>query len=610
MSQTHAWTLPDWRKAYEQGAQPEVLLTNVLRAMSADDPALISVLDEVGLQAALDELATLLDSVDGKRDRLPLYGIPFVVKDNIDAVGFETTAACPDFAYRPNKDATAVQLLKSAGAVLVGKANLDQFATGLVGTRSPYGSVPNAFDPSYVSGGSSSGSASLVARGLVPFSLGTDTAGSGRVPAALNNIIGLKATCGSLSIRGVVPACRSLDCVSIFALTLADADDVFQIAAQYDAEDPFSRPQPAAMSTDLGSRPRLAVPANPPWFGEERNADAWHQVLAQWERLPVDLVPVDFSPLWELAELLYEGPWIAERHAAVQDFMADKPDAMNSVVREIINQAHHFTATDYFQAYYRAAELRREIETLMQGIDALLVPSAPTFPTQQAVAEEPIKRNSELGVYTNFVNLSDMCALAVPAGFRTDGLPFGITLIGRTWQDRALQSLAGKWLATLPRKLGATGTSLSATELPGKTLAEPPAGYIRVAVVGAHLTGMPLNGQLTERGAVLVEETKTDTCYRLHALANTTPPKPGLQRVGSGEGQAIIVELWDMPASQFGSFVALIPAPLGIGTLTLANGESVKGFICEGHGIDDAKDITAFGGWRAYVASQANATGA
>lgn len=463
---TKGWTLSDWQAAYAQGEKVETLLATVINDLSTDDPAFISVLDSTGLQTALKALENQLEAVDGKHEALPLYGIPFVVKDNIDAVGFDTTAACPAFAYKPDRDATVVQVLKAAGAVLVGKTNLDQFATGLVGTRSPYGAVPNSFDPEYISGGSSSGSASAVARGLVPFALGTDTAGSGRVPAALNNIVGLKASLGSTSSRGVVPACRTLDCVSILALTLDDATAVYQVAAQYDAEDPFSRKLPAVMNDSLGPRPCLAIPARPPWFGDKQNAAAWENTLQHWEQMPVDLVPVDFTALWELAALLYEGPWVAERHAAVETFMQAQPDDMDPVVRQIINQAQDFTATDFFKAYYRLVELKREVDTLLKDIDALLVPTAPTFPTLAAVADEPVKRNSELGTYTNFVNLSDMSALAIPAGFRADGLPFGITLIGRTWQDRALQSLAGEWLARQPHPLGATGIPMTAPDKP------------------------------------------------------------------------------------------------------------------------------------------------
>ncbi|MFY0663494.1 MAG: allophanate hydrolase [Natronospirillum sp.] len=604
MLKTLAWTLPEWRKAYQEGATPDQLLSNLVGQFDARDPAWISIASPDQLSQQLVELALKLEQYNGDQSRLPLYGVPFVAKDNIDVAGFATTAACPAFAYKPKTDAQTVALLKAAGAIVVGKTNLDQFATGLVGTRSPYGAVPNTFNPNYVSGGSSSGSASVVARGLVPFSLGTDTAGSGRVPASLNNIVGLKGTCGAMSIRGVVPACRSLDVVSIFALTLDDAHAVFDVAAQYDAAEAYSRPAPTARPNSFGQRPRMGIPAQPQFYGDTVSAAAWESTLAQWAKLDVELVPIDFSPFSELAALLYEGPWVAERHAAVQDFMRDHADEMNPVVRGIIEQAKKFSATDAFKAEYRRAELRRTIDEVMAPLSGLIVPSAPTFPTLADLEKEPVKRNSELGTYTNFVNLADMCALAIPAGFRSDGLPFGVTLIGRAWHDKALQTLAQQWLATQTLTLGATAVSVPASAPISPEVAP---GYLRVAVVGAHLTGMPLNSQLTERKAVLVEQTHTAHSYRLFALANTTPPKPGLQHVTDGSGKSIIVELWDMPIEHFGSFVGLIPAPLGIGSLTLADGRTVKGFICEGWALADATDITDFGGWRAYLAEKASA---
>ncbi|MFC3851661.1 allophanate hydrolase [Salinispirillum marinum] len=602
MLTTLAWTLPQWQSAYHNGTTPDHLLSALVGHLDPQDPAWISIATPDQLSQQLVELALKLEQSSGDISRLPLYGVPFAVKDNIDVAGFPTTAACPAYAYKPKADAHTVALLKAAGAIVVGKTNLDQFATGLVGTRSPYGAVPNSFKPEYISGGSSSGSASTVARGLVPFSLGTDTAGSGRVPASLNNIIGLKGTCGAMSIRGVVPACRSLDVVSIFALTLDDASMVFELAAQYDAAEAYSRQAPTARPNSFSQGPRLGIPASPQFYGDSVSADAWESTLAQWSDLDVELVPIDFSPFSELAALLYDGPWVAERHAAVEIFMRDHGSEMNPVVRGIIEQAKKFSATDAFKAEYRRAELRRTIEQIMAPLSGLLVPSAPTFPTLADLLEEPVNRNSELGTYTNFVNLADMCALAIPAGFRSDGLPFGVTLIGRAWHDKALQTLAQQWLATQTLTLGATNQSVPASTPISPEVAP---GYLRVAVVGAHLTGMPLNSQLTERQAVLVEETLTAPSYRLFALANTTPPKPGLQHVTDGSGKSIIVELWDMPIEHFGSFVGLIPAPLGIGSLTLADGRTVKGFICEGWALADATDITDFGGWRAYLAEKA-----
>jgi allophanate hydrolase len=607
MPSTLGWTIRDWQNAYKEGATPESLLGELLTGLDTTDVAWISLLDQKGLDEALAGLKQKLQDAGGEIDKLPLYGIPFAAKDNIDAAGFETTAACPAFAYTPEEDATTVARLKAAGAIVIGKTNLDQFATGLVGTRSPYGAVPNSFKPDVVSGGSSSGSASVVARGLVPFALGTDTAGSGRVPAGLNNLVGLKPTKGLFSIRGVVPACRSLDCVSIFALTVNDAGLVSDTMAGFDAADAFSRKPPYALPLDgpalrrPGPIQRLAIPDHPQWFGDQQAEAAWNTAISQWRQQNVELVPLDFSPMLELAALLYEGPWVAERHAAVESFMASHGDDMNPVVKGIISKAGNFSATDTFKAQYRKEELQRQIDELLAGVDALLVPTAPTAPTIEAVNADPVALNSQLGTYTNFVNLADMSALAIPAGFRDDGLPFGVTLITGAWKDTELQRLACQWLNARPTPLGATGNDRP-EEAPGAAISTP---TIKVAVVGAHLSGMPLNTQLSERYAVLLEQTTTSANYRLFALPNTTPPKPGLKRAAPGEGREIIVEVWEMPASAFGSFVDLIPAPLGIGNVELADGRWVNGFVCEGYGFEGAEDVTEFGGWRAYIASRA-----
>src|SRR5690554_1161015 len=609
MPTTLGWTITDWQQAYREGAEPEALISKLLDYLKGNDSAWISRLGADGFHQAMAELADKLEGVDGNLEKLPLYGIPFAVKDNIDVAGFETTAACPAFAYTPEQDATVVRKLKAAGAVVIGKTNLDQFATGLVGTRSPYGAVPNSFNPKVISGGSSSGSASVVARGLVPFALGTDTAGSGRVPAGLNNLVGLKPTKGLFSINGVVPACRSLDCVSVFGLTIADAARVAEVMAGFDKADAFSRKAPSALPLDApairrpGPVQRLAIPEQPEFFGDQQAEAAWNAALSQWRQLDtagVELVPLDFSPLLELAALLYEGPWVAERHAAVQGFMADHASDMNKTVRSIISKAGNFTATDTFNAQYRKEELLRQIDTLLAEVDGLLVPTAPIAPTIDAVNADPVALNSQLGTYTNFVNLADLCALAVPAGFRDDGLPFGVTLISGAWKDRELQTLASQWLNAHPTPLGASDKAR-----PEEVVTYQPAvPTIRVAVVGAHLSGMPLNTQLTERKARLLEQTTTTPNYRLYALPNTTPPKPGLKRVEDG-GAEIVLEVWEMAASEFGSFVDLIPAPLGIGNVELADGRWVNGFICEGYGFTGARDVTDFGGWRAFIKSGA-----
>lgn len=596
MSEQTGWTIGEWLNAYRtQEITPRTALHALRQQLRMDDPAWIYIFSADELDAQLKQL----EDAGADALKLPLYGVPFVVKDNIDVAGIPTTAACPAFSYVADADPTSVARLRAAGAIVLAKTNLDQFATGLVGTRSPYGPVPNSFNPDYVSGGSSSGSAVAVASGLFPFSLGTDTAGSGRVPAGFNNIVGLKPTKGRFSTAGVVPACRSLDCVSVFALTVNDAELVAQLVEGFDPTDGYSRtaPAPAQLFT---STPRFGIPAEPVWFGDSESERAWQQSLAQLGELGVELIPVDFTPMQTLAQLLYGGPWVAERHAAIAEFMAKHAEAMNPVVRDIIRQAVNFTATDAYRAEYRRAELTRTIQMQMAAVDALLVPTAPRLPTIADVEADPVVVNSQLGTWTNFVNLADCSALALPAGFREDGLPFGITLIAPAWQDAALAEFGKRWTQAISLPLGAT--QRFAPSAPVKN--DPPAGYVRLAVVGAHLTGMPLNIQLIERNARFVESTFTADCYRLYALPNTTPPKPGLIRTQE-KGAEIIVELWDVPVHHFGSFVALIPAPLGIGTLTLKDGREVKGFICEGTAVLGAEDITHLGGWRAYIKSRA-----
>ncbi|GGY74922.1 allophanate hydrolase [Cellvibrio zantedeschiae] len=591
MTSTLGWTISEWLEAYRsQAINAREALHAVRAQLDSSDPAWIYIVSAAELDAQIDAL--------GATD-LPLYGIPFAVKDNIDVAGTPTTAACPAFTYIPGKDATTIARLKAAGAVVIGKTNLDQFATGLVGTRSPYGAVPNSFKADYVSGGSSSGSGVVVARGLVPFSLGTDTAGSGRVPAGFNNIVGLKPTKGRFSTSGVVPACRSLDCVSIFSLTVNDAETVASVLEAFDSTDGYSRQAPSA-PIYFSSKPRFGIPKNPEWFGDKNAELAWEKSLEKLQAFGAELTPIDFTPMSTLAKLLYGGPWVAERHAAIAEFMAEHADDMNSVVRGIIEKAENFSATDTYRSEYERADLAREIQLLMSSVDALLVPTSPRHPTIAEVEADPVTVNSQLGTYTNFVNLADCSALALPAVMRDDMLPFGITLIAPAWQDATLAAFGKQWQNFIQLPLGKTEKP-TPEFIPSKTA---PAGYVRLAVVGAHLTGMPLNVQLQERKAIFVESTFTSNSYRLFALPNTTPPKPGLIRGKTGEtGAEIIVELWDVPLEKFGSFVALIPAPLGIGTLSLKDGREVKGFICEGAAVEGATDITHLGGWRAYIKS-------
>ncbi|KHN56253.1 allophanate hydrolase [Pectobacterium fontis] len=588
-------TLQEWKLHYQQQDESvEETLGTLLASLSSDDPAWITLATPEQLQA---QITALLSRYRDNPDALPLFGIPFAVKDNIDVAGWPTSAACPAFTYLADHDATAVAKLKAAGAIVMGKTNLDQFATGLVGTRSPFGEVPNTFNPDYVSGGSSSGSASVLARGLVAFSLGTDTAGSGRVPAGFNNIVGLKPTKGWLSASGVVPACRLNDTISVFALTVEDAFTVAELAGGYDATDAYSRSNPGCAPAALPITPRFAIPSEPTFFTDAVAQAAWQNALAELEATGATLHPIDFSLFTQLADQLYQGPWVAERTAAVGD-MLQQPEHMDPVVYGIVAGGERFSAVEAFKAEYLRAELARQIQQTLASFDALVVPTSPTIHTREAMAQEPVRYNSQLGTYTNFTNLADLAALALPAPFRTDGLPAGITLIAPAWHDRALASFGGRWQARQTLTLGATGKALPAE---AGTL-PPSALHVRLAVVGAHLTGMPLNHQLTRRDAVWVEETRTAENYRLYALANTQPAKPGL--VKSTDGAAIIVELWDIPLARFGEFVAEIPAPLGIGTLTLADGRQVKGFICEPAALRDAVDITEFGGWRHWLARQ------
>lgn len=599
MTEPSLLTLADWHQAYLAGASPRELLLACAARLQAD-AAWIHTAGPDALVAQLAQLEAWLAEADGDRAgllaRLPLFGVPFAAKDNIDVAGMPTTAACPAFAYTPTVNANAVQRLLDAGAVCLGKTNLDQFATGLVGARSPYGRPGSTFDAMRVSGGSSSGSAVAVARAEVVFSLGTDTAGSGRVPAGFNNLVGLKPTPGRVGTSGVVPACRTLDCVSVFALTVEDAAAVLAVIEGPDARDAYSRfePGPAALTARL----RIAVPATPDL--DAGYTPGWAQALQQAQALGHTLVPLDFAPLHAVADLLYNGPWVAERHAVVQPLLETRPEAIEPTVRRVIAGAIGRTATETFKAQYQLRAAQRDTAALWQQVDVLMVPTAPNHPRFAELDADPIGVNARLGRYTNFVNLLGWCALALPAGFVEQGLPFGVSFIAPGNADAALARFGAHWQAAAALPLGATAARRPPLAAPRWPAAEP---TLALAVVGAHLSGMPLNGQLTERGATLREATTTAPCYRLHALAGTVPPKPGLQRVVE-DGGAIAVEVWDVPLKQVGSLLALIPPPLGLGSVQLADGSTVHGFICEGHALAGATDITHHGGWRAYVASQ------
>ena len=539
---------------------------------------------------------------EGHGDR-PLYGVPVAVKDNIDVKGLATTAACAAFAYQPSADATAVARLRRAGAVVIGKSNLDQFATGLVGVRSPYGIPRNLFDPRLIPGGSSSGSGLAVAAGIVPLALGTDTAGSGRVPAALSNIVGLKPSLGLVSTAGLVPACRSLDCVSVFAHTTDDAFAALALLAGPDTADPYSRPR---LPGNLGAMPDgfpLGVP--PPgqrlFFGDRNSAAAYEAAIAGFAKLGAAIVEIDMEPFYEAARLLYEGPWVAERYIAARSLIASAPESMHPVTRDIILAGSHPSAVDAFAAFYRLEGLRRMRDHVFAGIDALLLPTVPTVYTIEQVLADPIGLNSRLGTYTNFVNLLDLCGLAIPAAMHADGTPFGVTLLAPAGHDAMLASIGRVFHAATGLPLGALGRAQP--PLAALSVA-PAAGEFPIAVVGAHLGGMPLNGELKSLGARLLEATTTTADYRLYALAVTHPAKPGLLRVPEGTGATIAIEIWALPAEHFGRFVAAVPAPLSIGTIRLADGRTVQGFLVEAEALAGARDISSFGGWRAFLAEQ------
>jgi len=589
-----AFTIDDWLEHYQGGLHtPRELILQFMSGLDPKDPALILICPNWLIESQLQQLENL------DKRALPLYGIPFVVKDNIDVAGLETTAACPEFAYIAKEHAEVVERLMKAGAIFVGKTNLDQFATGLVGTRSPFGVVPNTFNAKYISGGSSSGSASMVARGIVPFALGTDTAGSGRIPAGLNNIVGLKATPGKVPMRGVLPACKTLDVVSIFSLTVADAGKVLSIIEEpEDLNTPPLFVNQNAWFRNGEGLPKLGIPENPILNEELGYQTAFENSIAKInERFTV--TPMKMTLFDQVAQLLYDGPWVAERFITIENLYQSNPDAIDPTVKKVIEKAFQFDAITTFKKQYELEELKRKTQEIWRQIDVLVVPTTPTCPLIEAVEKDPILRNSELGAYTNFVNLLGLCAIAIPASMSESGLPFGITLIAPNGYDHALVKLASLLEQDSTLFLGKHLRNKQARD---QALSHPLAcrPSIEIAVVGAHLKGMPLHHQIQNSACQLIETTVTTKEYRLFALANTTPPKPGLMRVEEG-GSAIEVEVYRMPLDQVGMFLSQIPAPLGLGSIKLQSGKVVKGFICEPIGIEDAKDISEFGGWRGYL---------
>ncbi|HEX7671413.1 MAG TPA: allophanate hydrolase [Polyangiaceae bacterium] len=579
------------RYAGDPGA-PEAVVREAHRR-AAGSPAAIWI-HRVSLEKMLAELGAAQARLS-QGEKLPLFGVPYAVKDSIDIVGIPTTVACPEFAYTPEESSPVVERLRQAGAILVGKTNLDQFATGLVGVRSPYGICENPFDARFVSGGSSSGSALAVATGIVPFSVGTDTAGSGRVPAAFCNIVGLKPTRGLLSTRGLVPACRTIDCLSLFATTCEDACAVLDVCAAFDPRDPYSRDPSRAVSPRFARPIRVGVPRDDQleFFGDTEAARLYTESVDRFAALGAVKVEIDLSPFRAAAELLYTGPWVVERLHAAGALLSRHPEAIHPTVRGILEGARRHTALDAFEGQYRLADARRASEAEWDKMDVLLLPTTPTIFTIEEVLRDPIGRNSQLGYYTQFANLLDLAAVAVPAGFRADGLPLGVSLIAPAFSDRELLAVAARYCAAGHEAAGASRASLTGVDVPR-------AGDLLMAVAGAHLSGQPLNHQLTSRHARFVRTVRSAPQYRLYALAGTVPPKPGLVYDAAFQGEGIELEVWSLHEAAFGSFVNEVPPPLAIGTVKLEDGTSVSGFVCEPHALVGATEITSYGGWRRY----------
>ncbi len=582
--------------AYAAGLRPEDVLDEAFaRIDRAEDPAIfLHLRDRDAVAAAVAALPPF------DPQRWPLWGVPFAIKDNIDAAGAPTTAACPAFAYPAAEDAFVVARLCAAGAIWIGKTNLDQFATGLVGVRSPYGVPRNALDPDIVPGGSSSGSGVAVARGLVSFALGTDTAGSGRVPAALNNIVGLKPSLGALSGTGMVPACRTLDTISIFALTVGDAWAAFRAACAPDPADPWSRAMPAPALAAVPGGLRIGIPdaASIEFFGDTAQAAAFAQAVAALRAQGAQVAEIDLTPFYDVAKMLYEGAWVAERMAAVEPLFRADPGAFHPVTAQIIGGADRLSAADAFRGTYRLQALKRVAEAALAGLDLLAVPTIPTFYTLADLAADPIGPNSRLGTYTNFVNLLDMCGIAVPTGPRQDGRPGSLTLLARAGQDARVAALGQALHHGFGPAMGATGRALPPVAAPAPAALPHETA---VVLVGAHMTGLPLNGQITALGGRFLRQDHTAPDYRLHLLPGPPPARPGLVRCTEG-GAALAVEVWALPTAQMGALLAQIPAPLGLGRVRLADGTDATGFLAEAAGVEGARDITAFGGWRGWLA--------
>ena len=590
------------RADYRSGRRrPSQVIAAILQriAVRGDDGVWIARVPDGVLTEEAGRLDAELAADPGVLDRKPLFGVPFAIKDNIDLAGLPTTAACPAFAYRPARSAPAVQRLCDAGAIALGKTNLDQFATGLVGVRTPYGIARNPFDARYLPGGSSAGSAVAVASGLASFALGTDTAGSGRVPAGFNNIVGLKQTIGLVSTSGVVPACRALDVVSIFALTVPDSLAVLRAATGFDADDVYSRSAPPGWAAELVPLPaplRLAVPRKDQrrFFGNAEAERLFEAALVRLQTLGAALHEIDYAPLAEAAAVLYSPAGVAERTAALDEFLTRHADEMHPVTRQIVTAGRGAGAVDVYRARDRLRGLKRHADAIFADADALVLPTSGTIWRIEEVLAEPVQRNSDLGWYTNFVNQLDLAALAVPNGFQPNGLPAGITLVGPAFGEPQLAAIGDAFHRASGLKLGATAAALPQ---PGEAARAARHPAIDIAVFGAHMRGLPLNRDLLALGARFAGDCRTAPVYRFYRLAGGGVARPGLVRVAQG-GVAVAGEIWHVPSAAVGALLASIPQPLGLGDVQMADGTKVKGFLCEAIATEGAEDISPFGDWR------------
>ncbi len=610
------------QQLYVQGLlTPEQLVPIILERNKAykDNAIWIYLLNDSELKSQTTALKKRLENVNGDYTQLPLYGIPFAVKDNIDVAGFPTTAACSDYSYTPSENAFVVECLLNAGALFIGKTNLDQFATGLVGTRSPYGVVKNIFNPAYISGGSSSGSAVAVTAGLVAFSLGTDTAGSGRVPAAFGNIIGLKPSRGLLSVRGVVPACQSLDCVSIFTLNSLDANFILQQCLKEDVKDPWQKPVKEwqhliaeIQTTEIKSsaKIRIGIIQNEDldFFDNSDYARLYQNASKNLSLIDCELISIPFTLFKEAGKLLYDGPWVAERYTGLKSFIKDHANSILPVTLNIIENGKHFSASDTFQGMYRMQALRKECAQLFKNLDVILFPTTGTIYTIAEIEASPIKLNSNLGIYTNFVNLLDLCGITVPQAFDAKGLPFGLTLLAPALHESLLLKLAESLHAKANLPWGYNFLPINdksnKSTYPIYPFAKPekPDEKILIAVFGLHLRGLALNNQLTDLNAEFVREDLTSANYTMYAVQGLKGLLPGLIRVNN-YGSSIALEIWSLNAEAAGNFLTLIRPPLGLGNIELKSREWIKGFICEPYAIAGRENLTHFGGWRNYLKS-------